>query len=52
MKPILLLLIALALVMTAQMRERQRSNPIGPTDEIIDMELIEDSRQDFPEDGG
>lgn len=47
MKAILLLLIALALVMTAQMREHQRANPIGPTDELIDRELLQDEFQDL-----
>ena len=48
MKPILLLLIALALVITAQMRERP-SNPIGPTDELIDQELLQNEQTEQTE---
>ena len=44
MKAILLLLIALALVMTAQKREFDVQNPIGPTDELIDRELMQDEQ--------
>ena len=50
MKAILLLLIAIALVLTAEMRESQRSNPIGPADELIDIELMEEAEpQPAPE---
>lgn len=46
MKAILLLLIAIALVMTAQMRENAPADPIGPTDELIDRALLQDEQTD------
>lgn len=46
MKAILLLLIALALVLTAQKREFDAQNPIGPTDELIDRSLMQDKQHE------
>ena len=48
MKPVLLLLIAIASVMTAQKREADRPAPINPTDELIDRELIQDEQTEIP----
>ena len=41
MKAVLIFLIAVALVLTAQMRESRYADPINPTDELIDRELIQ-----------
>ena len=46
MKAILLLLIAIALVMTAQMREKSAPDAINPTDELIDRELTENEQRE------
>ena len=46
MKAILLLLIAVALVMTAQMREKSAPDAINPTDELIDRELTENEQRE------
>jgi len=46
MKAILLLLIAIALVMTAQMREKSTPDAINPTDELIDRELMENEQHE------
>ena len=46
MKAILLLLIALFLVLTAHARERGAPDPINPTDELIDRELLQDEQRE------
>ena len=46
MKPLLLLLIALFLVLTAHMRENGAPDPINPTDELIDRELLQDTQRE------
>lgn len=46
MKPVLLLLIALLLVLTAHMRETVTPDPINPTDELIDRELLQDNEHE------
>jgi len=46
MKAILLLLIALLLVLTAQMRENGAPDPLNPTDELIDQELLQDEHHE------
>ena len=42
MKPLLLLLIALFLVLTAHMRENGAPDAINPADELIDWELLQE----------
>ena len=44
MKPVLLLLIALLLVLTAHMRENDVPDAINPMDELIDRELFQDEQ--------
>ena len=43
MKPILIFLVAIALILTAQMRESVEPDTINPSDELINRELIEQS---------
>ena len=45
MKPVLLLLIALLLVLTAHMRENDVPDAINPMDELIDRELMQDEHR-------
>ena len=46
MKPVLLLLIALLLVLTAHAREMGAPDAINPTDELIDRELLQDEQHE------
>ena len=46
MKPILLLLIALFLVLTAHARENGAPDAINPTDELIDRELLHNEQHE------
>ena len=48
MKPVLLLLIALFLVLTAHTREHGAPDAINPTDELLDRELMQDEQTESP----
>ena len=49
MKPVLLLLIALLLVLTAHAREQNAPDAINPMDELIDRELMQDEHREQTE---
>ena len=48
MKAILLLLIAVFLVLTAHIRENTASDPISPTEELIDRALLQAEQTKCP----